>query len=106
MSATRAVIDVAVEHVAHLQRGGGAQPAAVAQLVVELPRIEADDAHHQRGGVVARAGRQRGLHQRLAAPARRVPCSASAPSCCALSTPCTPSEVSTKQSPTRTSPCT
>lgn len=58
--------DVAVERVAHLQQGRRRQAAAVAEFVVELPHIEADDADDQRGRVVARACVQRRLHQRLA----------------------------------------
>ena len=63
----------------------------------------AEHAHHQRGGVVAAAGCQRRLHQRLAqacALSRVQVCKPLAPAC----TPWTPSDKQDEQSPTCRSP--
>jgi len=57
---------VAVEHLAHLQRGRRRETAAVAEFVVELAGVQTHDTDDQRGRVVARAGVERRMHQRLA----------------------------------------
>ena len=93
--------DVAVEHVAHLQRGGGAQAARVAAARRAAARVQAQHANHQRGGVVALPAASAACDQRIAGLLRAAPASASSATRAGFSTPCTPSVVSTKQSPTR-----